>query len=347
MHEFNTIFIEKSKIVDCANIGEEPLIQFVSKHAVTLDKVNLNFNKVRSTVTVVGGGMSAERKVSFMSSNGIVRSLLELRHNVIFVDMGADFAHVMMQLKPDIVFNGLHGTYGEDGCVPGLLNIMHIPYTGCGVLSSSVAFNKKKSYQIFLANGIKVAEAKFIKKSDNIKEDPLPRPYVIKPLCQGSSVGINIIFEEDNFSFSGYNFPYGKEIIVEKYIKGREMQVAVLNGEAIGALEIKLLKGKRFYDYETKYTVGFADHLLPAPIPVDSYNKVLKIAERACEIMDCSGMVRVEFIYDEISDDFYILEINTHPGMTRLSICPEIATLRNITYTDLVDRILKDAKFEQ
>jgi D-alanine-D-alanine ligase len=347
MAEFNTVFFEKSRIVDCTNLDSRSLLQFTNDCSTSIENFVLASSNDKKFVVVVGGGMSAEREVSFMSSNGIVRSLLELGHLVVFVDMGADFSNVIMQLKPDVVFNALHGTYGEDGCVPGLLNIMRVPYTGCGVLASSIAFNKKKSHQIFLANNIKVAAAKFIKKSDNIKADPLPRPYVIKPLCQGSSVGVKLVFEGDDFSFADYDFAYGKEVIVEEYVKGREIQVAVLNGRAIGALEIKLLKGKLFYDYETKYTEGFAEHVLPASLAADSYARVLKIAEHACEIFDCSGMVRVEFIYDEVADDFYMLEVNTHPGMTPLSICPEIATLENITYTQLVNQILQNATFEE
>lgn len=347
MAEFNTIFFEKSRIVQCHNLGNRHLSKFVEDCSSSVDDFSCERSSNKKFVVVVGGGMSAEREVSFMSANGIVRSLLDLGHQVIFVDMGADFPNVIMHLKPDAVFNALHGTYGEDGCVAGLLNIMRVPYTGCGVLSSSVAFNKKKSHQIFVANNIKVAAAKFIKKLDNLKEDPMPRPYVIKPLCQGSSVGVQLVFENDDFSFADYDFAYGKEVVVEEYIKGREIQVAVLNGVAIGALEIKLLKGKRFYDYETKYTEGFAEHILPAPLAADLYARVLKIAEHSCEIFDCSGMVRVEFIYDEVADDFYMLEVNTHPGMTPLSICPEIATLKNITYTQLVDQILQNATFEE
>lgn len=346
MIEFNTIFIEKSKLVDCDKLGNEELIHFVKSNGVYIEQYN-GLKGDAKHVVVLGGGMSAEREVSYMSSNGVVRSLLSLGYKVTFMDKGADISMVLSKLKPDVVFNALHGTYGEDGCVPGLLNIMRIPYTSCGVLASSLAFNKKKSNEIFRANGINIPKSLIIKKSDNLKIEPLKRPYVIKPLSQGSSVGVEIIFAEDNFDFASYDFPYGDEIIVEEYVSGREMQIAVLDGKALGVLEIKLLKGKRFYDYETKYTEGFAEHLLPAPVAPEVYNELMSIAEKAYTIFDCKGMVRVEILYDEQNRAYYMLEVNTHPGMTPLSICPEIASSKGISYTKLVEIILNEATFEQ
>jgi D-alanine-D-alanine ligase len=349
MNNLKTICKEKSLIVELDSINKLnniTLADFVKLKGQDIEQFLVNQHIEKKHVLVIGGGMSAERDVSYMSSNGIVRSIIELDYHVTFVDMGIDIATVLTKLKPDVVYNALHGTYGEDGCLPGLLNIMHIPYTGAGVLASSIAFNKKKSCEIFKANGIKVPESKIIKKTDHCVVDPMERPYVIKPLSQGSSVGVEIIFAEDKFSFAEYDFPYGDEILVEKYIKGREMQIAVLNGRAIGVLEIKLLKGKRFYDYETKYTEGFAEHLLPAPVPTEIYENIKRLAEKACVIFDCKGMVRVEIIYAPQENEFYMLEINTHPGMTTLSICPEISTLENISYKDLVKEILEEAKFE-
>ena len=347
MQEFNTIYKEKSIIVDCSNKGKIELKDFIKTDGYVLEECDIANSGDKKFIAVVGAGMSAEREVSFMSSNGIVDSLIELGHYVVFIDMGADISGVITNLRPDVVFNALHGTYGEDGCVPGLLNILRIPYTGPGVLSSSLAFNKKKSHEIFKANGIKIAQAVVVSKGDALKNDPMPRPYVIKPLSQGSSVGIEIIFDDDDFSFADYEFKYGDEIIVEQYIEGREIQVAVLNGKAMGVLEIELLQGKRFYDYEVKYTEGFANHLLPAPITDKASEKVMKISEHACEIFDCMhGIIRVEFIYNEQEDEFYMLELNTHPGMTPLSICPEIVAEKGVSYTDLVDKILQGARFE-
>lgn len=320
MNNFHTIYREKSEIKILSEKG--------SKHVVML-----------------AGGMSAEREVSLSSGTGVGKALLENGYRVTDVDMGADLASVLLELKPDVVFNCLHGTYGEDGCVPGLLDILRIPYTHSGVLPSSVAFNKVKSREIFISNNILCAKGLMVSKSDGLKTDPIKRPYVIKPISQGSSIGVELIFEGDDFDFANYKFEYGEKIIVEEYIKGRELQVAVLNGKALDVLEIKLLKN-RFYDYETKYTDGFAEHLLPAPIPEDIYKKALEISEKANNIFGCRGMVRVEMIYSELNNQLYMLELNTHPGMTPLSICPEIASYNGISFKEQVRLLVEDAKYD-
>lgn len=259
--------------------------------------------------------------------------------------MGKDIASKLLEIKPDVVFNCLHGTYGEDGCLPGLLNILHIPYTHSGVLASSLAFSKIHSKIWFTANDINTANSIVVNKFDNVKHDPMPRPYVIKPLTQGSSIGIKVIFEEDNFNFADYDFPYGDKILIEKYIKGREMQVALLNGKALGVLEIQILK-RRFYDYDTKYKDGYAKHLCPAPIAINVYDKLLRISERIYQTMNCRGVARAEFIFDEDNNEIFALEINTHPGMTPLSVLPEIAAMKGINFTSLVDEIVKTASFD-
>ena len=346
MKNFNTVYMPESKLVDCMQKGDTNLDEYLQKNGLDISEFKFVPMLKKKHVAVIGAGMSAEREISLMSSSGVVNSLIELGYQVTFIDMGADIAQAIAMIKPDIVYNSLHGTYGEDGCLPGLLNIMRIPYTGCGVMASSIAFNKKESAKIFRANGIKLADSVEVKKIDNIKTDPIPRPYVIKPLTQGSSIGVEVVFEGDDFSFAEYDFPYGN-ILVEEYLKGRELQVAVLNGKAMGVLEIKLLKGKIFYDYEVKYTEGFAEHICPALIPKSIYNKALNIAEQACKNFECdTGIIRVEFIYNEDEQELYMLEINTHPGMTPMSICPEIVGLQGINYTSLVDLVLKNAKFE-
>ncbi|ABV84596.1 D-alanine--D-alanine ligase [Rickettsia massiliae] len=296
-------------------------------------------------IALMAGGMSAEREVSLVSSEGVSKALIELGYSVTFIDMGADITVRLQEIKPDIVFNCLHGTYGEDGCLPGLLNIMRIPYTHSGMLSSALAFNKIHSRSWFLTNNINMAESIVVNKSDNIKNDPMKRPYVIKPLTQGSSIGVEVIFAEDNFNFADYDFPYGDQVIIEQYIKGRELQVAVLNGKALGVLEIKLLKN-RFYDYETKYTEGFADHLCPAPLPANLYEKLLIESEKIYKTMNCKGPARAEFILEEQTNKLYALELNTHPGMTPLSIVPEIAAYAGINFTNLIEEIIKTASFE-
>lgn len=296
-------------------------------------------------IALVAGGMSAESEVSLSSARSVSRVLLELGHRVTFIDMGADIAVRLQEIKPELVFNCLHGTYGEDGCLPGLLNIMRIPYTHSGVLASCLAFDKVYSRGWFLANDIAMAKSIVVHRSDNIKTDPMERPYVIKPLTQGSSIGVEVIFLEDDFNFANYDFPYGDKVIIEKYIKGRELQVAILNGKALGALEIKLLS-KRFYDYETKYNKGFAEHLCPAPLPFDLYSKLLMESEKIYKLMNCKGVARVEFLLEDGTNKLFALEINTHPGMTDLSIVPEIAAYAGIDFVNLVEEIIKTASFE-
>lgn len=320
MHKYQTHWVESSEIKILSDSGK--------KH-----------------IALVAGGMSAEREVSLISAEGVGKALLEAGYKVTFINMGSDVAVKLHEIKPDIVFNCLHGTYGEDGCLPGLLNIMRIPYTHSGVLASSLAFDKVHSRSWFLTNNINMAENIVVNKSDNIKDDPMKRPYVIKPLTQGSSIGVEVIFEEDDFSFANYDFPYGNEVIIEKYIKGRELQVAILNGKALGALEIKLLKN-RFYDYETKYTEGFAEHLSPVPLPSELYDKLLRESEKIYKTMNCRGPARAEFILEDGTNKLYALEINTHPGMTPLSIVPEIAASQGINFINLIEETLKTANFD-
>jgi D-alanine-D-alanine ligase len=357
MHKYQTVFIEHSKVQVINREGKK-------KH-----------------IALIAGGMSAEREVSLSSSKGVLQALLDSGYQVTFIDMGADIASVLTKVKPDIVYNCLHGTYGEDGCLPGLLNIMRIPYTHSGVLASSIGFNKLKSKELFVANNLKTAKFTIVNKSDvryyeeprhcegrsdvaisvGIHHEPHeiatvatllrndsipPKPFVIKPLTQGSSIGVELISPEDNFDFVNYDFPYGDQVIVEEYIKGREMQVAVLNGKALGALELKFLK-RKFYDYDSKYTEGFTEHIMPAPINHNLYSKLLKLSEKAYNIIGCRGLVRVEFIYDEIQEEFFIIELNTHSGMTPLSICSEIAAFYGMDFVHLVEEIVATASFEE
>jgi D-alanine-D-alanine ligase len=294
-------------------------------------------------IALVHGGMSSEREVSLMSLEGFKSGLLELGYKVTVVDMGYDIAEHITKINPDIVFNGLYGTYGEDGCLPGLLEILGIKYTHSGVLGSALAFNKEVSFKIFENVGIKVANYRILSKDENIKLDPIPRPYVIKPISEGSSVGIEIIFEGDDFDFSKYKWNYGNRIIVQEYIKGRELQVAILKDKAIGILEIKPMK-RRFYDYESKYKDGMTDHIMPAKLDKHIEKKMLELAEKAHHCLKCNNINRVEFLYDETKgiDGIYILEANSHPGMTPLSIVPEICEYYGISYKDILNELVQN-----
>lgn len=293
-------------------------------------------------IAVLMGGWSAEREVSLSSGAAVAKALEENGHKVTRIDAGADVQQKLVSAKPDVVFNALHGRWGEDGCVQGLLEILKIPYTHSGVLASALAMHKPTAKKIFAAAGIPTSTGKVLHRDELLGKDPLPKPYVVKPINEGSSVGVSIILEGDNFAFTRDNWPYGEWVLVEHYIKGREIQVAVLDGKALGAIEIRP-KG-RFYDYTAKYTDGQAEHLMPAPIPAEHYKRVCELAEQAHASLGCRGLTRSDFRYDDtLANPFYILETNTQPGMTPLSLSPEIAAHAGINFNQLVEHLVKGA----
>ncbi len=295
-------------------------------------------------VVVLFGGLSAEREVSIMSGNVVCDVLKNMHYRVTPIDMGIDIATVLQEIKPDLVFNALHGTFGEDGCIQGLLEILGIPYTHSGVLASAIALDKVYSQQIICAtNGILHPKRVIVSKNDDLSAEPIKPPYVIKPLNQGSSLGVEVIFPEDNYDLSKYNFQYGDTIIIEEYIPGQEIQIAVLAGKAIGTLEIICLKGKRFNDYDCKYVEGYAKHIIPAKLPEKASAEMLKIAEQVHKIINCKGITRVEFRYNPQEDKAYFLEINTHPGLTKLSSAPDIILNNGISYEEFLTILINEA----
>lgn len=302
-------------------------------------------NSGKKHIVVLYGGMSPERDISIISGQSVGKGLIELGYKVTLLDMNTDLVNNIISLKPDIVFNALHGTYGEDGCVSGILNILKIPYTSSGILASSIAMDKKFANNFFLFHGIKSPKSIILDKKDVINFSKKP-PYVIKPINQGSSIGIQVILPEDNFQISEYEFLYGDQVMIEDYIKGKEIQVAVLNGKALGALELKILEN-RFFDYHTKYTEGAAQHIMPARLNKKNYQKSLDIAEKVYHAIGCRGIARVEFIYKEQEDELYFFEINTNPGMTPISICPDIALYFNISFNQLLETILSSATYDK
>jgi len=297
-------------------------------------------------IAILMGGWSAEREVSLSSGKAVTKALEELGYKTTAIDVQPDIAEKLAKLKPDAAFNALHGRWGEDGCMQGILEVLKIPYTHSGVLASALAMDKPMAKNVFAAVGLRCAEGRVFTKSEILKlGEPMQRPYVVKPSNEGSSVGVKIVLENENFFFDANSWNFGEEVLVEKYIPGREVQVAVLDGKALGAIEIKPLG--RFYDYEAKYTDGKAQHLMPAPIPKDAYDEVCALAEKAHNSLGCRGLTRTDFRYDDTKKsrgDFYILEVNTQPGMTPLSLSPEIAAHAGISFNQLVDRLIKEAK---
>ena len=296
-------------------------------------------------VAVLMGGFSAEREVSLVSGEAVTKALKEEGYRVTPIDVGRDIAAVLTALKPDVAFNALHGCFGEDGCIQGVLEFLQLPYTHSGVLASAVAMHKPTAKRVFATADLPCPEGDVLLRHQVLKGGLKP-PFVIKPLNEGSSVGVRIIFDGDNLApLEGANWPFGDEVLVERYIPGREIQVAVMGDRALGAIEIR--PQGRFYDYEAKYTAGRAVHLMPAPIHPDAYERALDIALTAHRIVGCRGVSRADLRYDDTSGepgDFYLLEINTQPGMTPLSLVPEIAADVGVGFGALVRWLVENAQ---
>jgi len=295
-------------------------------------------------VAVLLGGLSAEREVSLMSGAAVAKALADDGFRVSTIDVGRDLTAQINAVEPDVVFNALHGRFGEDGCVQGVLDILGVPYTHSGVLASAVAMDKPMAKRLFADAGLTCPEGKVLHRSAILAGHAGEPPYVIKPLNEGSSVGVRLVFEGDNALPLNGDWPFGEQVLVERYIPGREIQVAVMGDHALGAIEIR--PQGRFYDYEAKYTDGKAVHHMPAPIHADSYREALDIALTAHQTLGCRGVTRADLRYDDTAGEpgrFYLLEINTQPGMTPLSLVPEIAADAGISFIQLVRWMVENA----
>lgn len=294
-------------------------------------------------IGVLLGGLSAEREVSLKSGAAVHKALLARGYDAVAVDVGRDLAGRLADEKVEVAFVCLHGRYGEDGSVQGLLELMGIPYTGSGVLASALAMDKVFAKKIFAANGLTITPYVVFKKGETaaLSALPFPLPVVVKPSREGSSVGVSIVKSAEGLPRALEEaFRYDSEILVEKYVKGREIQVGILDEKGMGAIEI--VPKNEFYDFEAKYTDGMATHIMPAPLPGGQYEELLKMGEKAHASLGCSGYSRVDFIVTE-DKKAYLLEVNTLPGMTALSLLPEIAQHSGICFEELVERILLSA----
>jgi D-alanine-D-alanine ligase len=300
-------------------------------------------------VVVLMGGWSSEREVSLTSGKGVAAALRERGwSNVTELDMDRDVAARLSQLKPDIVFNALHGTPGEDGTVQGMMDLMGLKYTHSGLATSVIAIDKELTKLVLVPHGIRMPEGKIVSSESLHQEDPLPRPYVVKPINEGSSVGVAIVTEDGN-----YGNPIGKDVpgpwdefddlLAEPFIKGRELTVAVMGGEPLAVTELKPKAG--FYDYAAKYTDGLTQHICPAEIPYEIASAMMDMAARAHQLLGCKGASRSDFRWnDELGEaGIYLLEVNTQPGMTPLSLVPEQAKMKGISYGELVERLIAEA----
>ena len=302
----------------------------------------------RLHVAVLMGGWSAEREVSLSSGKGIAEALESLGHQVTPVDMDRNVAQVLAAIRPDVVFNALHGTPGEDGTVQGMLDLMQIPYTHSGVETSVIAIDKELTKMVLVPHGIRMPEGRIVKSESLYSEDPMARPYVLKPVNEGSSVGVAIVTDQGN-----YGNPIGRDVagpwqkferlLAEPFVKGHELTVAVLGDEALAVTELKPMQG--FYDYDAKYTDGLTQHVCPAEILDEVRDAAMEMALKAHRLLGCKGTSRSDFRWDDERgvEGLYLLEVNTQPGMTPLSLVPEQAKYRGLSYAELVQRIVDDA----
>ncbi|MBX9795283.1 D-alanine--D-alanine ligase [Sphingomonas sp.] len=299
-------------------------------------------------IVVLMGGWSAEREVSLASGKGVAEALESLGHRVTRIDMGRDVAQRLAEARPDLVFNALHGSPGEDGTIQGMLDLMGLRYTHSGRVASVIAIDKQLTKAMLVPHGIPMPGGRVVRSEELFRADPLPRPYVVKPINEGSSVGVAIVTEGGN-----YGHPIGRdtagpwnqfdELLAEPFIRGRELTAAVLGHQALGVTELRPKSG--FYDYDAKYTDGMTDHLYPAPIPDEVAAACERIALDAHRILGCRGATRADFRWDDSQgvDGLFLLEINTQPGMTPLSLVPEQARHRGIGYAQLCQRIVDEA----
>ncbi|MCA0910812.1 D-alanine--D-alanine ligase [Qipengyuania gaetbuli] len=307
-------------------------------------------------VAVLMGGWANERPVSLMSGEGVAKALEARGHKVTRIDMDRQVAARIAEAAPDVVFNALHGVPGEDGTVQGMLDLMGVTYTHSGLVTSVIAIDKQLTKQALVPHGIPMPGGRIVKSAELFERDPLPRPYVLKPVNEGSSVGVAIVTDEGNYGNPIARDAKGpwqefKELLAEPYIKGREMTSAVVDFEdgprALAVTELKPKSG--FYDFDAKYTDGMTDHVCPADIPDNIRDLCLEIALKAHKVLGCKGTSRTDFRWDEEQgeDGLFVLETNTQPGMTPLSLVPEQARHIGMDYGELVETIIAAALREK
>ena len=303
-------------------------------------------------VAVLMGGWSNERPVSLMSGEGVASALEERGHRVTRIDMGRDVAQKLAEAAPDVVFNALHGSPGEDGSIQGLMDLMGLTYTHSGMVTSVIAIDKELTKQALVPHGIPMPGGRIVETAEIYERDPLERPYVLKPVNEGSSVGVAIVTAEGNYGnpiSPDAKGPWQEfdRLLAEPFIRGRELTTAVLAGvDGPRALMVTELKPKSgFYDFDAKYTEGMTEHVCPAEIPDEITQACLDLALRAHRLLGCKGCSRTDFRWDDERGlaGLFVLETNTQPGMTPLSLVPEQARHLGMSYGDLVEAIIADA----
>lgn len=296
-------------------------------------------------IAVLMGGWNLEKEISMKSGESVFQALVNLGYQVEKIIFSRNIIQDLQKVKPDIVFNALHGKFGEDGKIQGLLDIMNIPYTHSALLPSAICMDKILTNKICETIGVKIPKSAIIEKNNPKNQEiinEIDKSFVIKPNDDGSSVGVEIYLENSEFKIQNYEWKFGDKMIIEEYIKGQELQVAVINDEAIGVLEVR--PKKLFYDYECKYTPGMTDYIMPAEISPEKYQEALATAQKIHKFFNISGISRVEFILSKKDNQLYFLEINTQPGFTSTSLIPKIAKYKGISFEEIIEYLINSAK---
>jgi D-alanine-D-alanine ligase len=301
-------------------------------------------------VAVLLGGRSAEREVSLVSGRACAKALRDEGFKAVEMDAGEGLPAELAGLQPDVAFNALHGRWGEDGCVQGILELLRIPYTHSGVLASALAMHKQRAKDVFRAAGLPLVRSIVVDRREASARHVMNPPYVVKPINEGSSVGVFIIREGDNRppgELGADTWTLGEEVMVEEFVPGRELTVAVMGGTALAATEI--VPKAEFYDYEAKYAEGGSVHVIPAKVPTQVAEEAMRLAEHAHAALGCRGVSRTDFRYDDTGSRhrLILLEVNTQPGMTPTSLVPEQAAHRGMDFRKLVRWILEDASCDR
>ncbi|AIQ90535.1 D-alanine--D-alanine ligase [Streptomyces sp. NPDC017966] len=303
-------------------------------------------------VAVLLGGTSAEREVSLSSGKACADALEGEGYRVTRVDVGPDIASVLTALKPDVAFNALHGPDGEDGTIQGLLEILRIPYTHSGVLASALAMNKEQAKTVMRAAGVDVPEGRIVNRREAARTHPLPPPYVVKPIAEGSSVGVIIVRDGRSHPpqiLASEEWTFGEQVLVEPYIAGRELTCGVMGDRALGVIEVKAATGD-WYDYDAKYAPGGSVHVLPAELKPNVYQRVQELSLTAHQALGCRGVSRADLRYDDTPGGtglLVVLEVNTQPGMTQTSLVPEMAAHAGLSFGELVRWMVEDASLNR
>lgn len=296
------------------------------------------------TIAVLMGGWSLERDVSLTSGKAVSASLKAKGYTVKEIDVSKDLSALVKALtpRPDVVFNALHGTGGEDGTIQAILDMLEIPYTHSNVKTSAIAMDKNLTRQIAMSNGISVAPGMIIESKSLLSAHPMTPPYVAKPIADGSTMGIKIIFDTSETYTQKDIDLLGEKALIEKFIPGRELTVGLIGGKALAITEITY-PSKTYFDYEAKYTAGFAEHILPANLPEEITKKLLADSETIYAALGCNGISRCDYRYDEsdpTGTKVYFLEINTQPGFTPISLLPEQAASKGMSFVDVVEYLI-------